>query len=1681
MAGSPSYYYSNNTKELQKNIEEELKNGSKKRKKLQEENESLQKKLQELKAEAEKKKTEYNDKVKSLNDEKNNSKKIIADIDKDILEKQNKSDAKKKEVTLLKKSLDDKENDVKKINSGKNKNERAFQDEKTRIESDIAKEKQKLQEKEAEKNQNNADTDELNKSIRDLNDQLLGKKDELKNELDKKFKEKIEDDFKKQLETYFDTISNSINMGKLKDFITDLKNFVEILDRCKEYSREDYTIQQILDDAVECFENLQKLAGYTKEDLLIDQITGVGDDNLFRLEKFDMIDDNIKKTLFAIVELYGYFDHSNSKLLKKKFTHFNDTFSCLDTIYDSPDKQTIMNMTNDVFIDIPDEFSSDFQTYKQAYLPEKQVDDTRDCLVGYNRLRQQSAGKVSVSYTKRAEDALKAAGTWRAEPSSTGESSSGDIDENNRIKDCSMFDEKRATILNTIKYQEIINNFREIEGKFLNEGKSKYGKVGGLVSGYLYSGYSTENNKKMDIIDGFDKTEIQSLNNTDLSEKIADYKQLSTLIKHRIETHNASFDNLWNDFVKWARELSDVRSKTIFGNFFKECIGLKEMPQNFNQIDMNNAFFKNSFENCPDIIYFMMNNFYTPCINDLVIKIQDTSERKLKQIFMRYINDNEKRKIVLHIKQKIEGDFLTLIQNNIDAIENTIIFFIYNVNLLYCKTKATDKKLDDYLQLLLAEKEEREKRDKEEKDAADKKAANTLKLKEYLSALLILLNTKKNDLQGSVDEKSNLDGSVESLPSRINQLETDVEEYPTSVDNRVQKLLDVEDPYRELNKLKTTILEIDEKLKTFLSSSQQVDSKIEKSQTEYTTLYQENFVTTSTNIPDFLSELDVGDGDIKTDPFFTALKKEIEKLENDYESDDQIGILLNECINLHQKIIAMFKDRSDYSEHNENKRKCDDLIEHIESALDVINCFDRAASACTELNVNIVDAFNKIINEINTTIFSKIVGDINENQVFTSFREIEAYKTSIKRKFREVKTKYSEKTFTCETSGDNKQSVLDFITPYVEIFNTLKNNESNNKLLNIIRLFKGFYESSRFIKELTAEEFIEQLIICFWVEGKKVEAHAGKGTFFTLLKENDLPEAANPKSFTQAQPPYYKTLKYIMLTSHDIGERFQITISDIETDFPEFETKLSGESGFLQQLVKKTQELCAIRSSGVGYNDVFQAKEKDFLQVIKDLQKFLEKYYRLKGEITYFKYNFLLNKYNTVKQYRDWFTPFVNEVKQFSSNNLKFSGNIELYKLYIEFLNNYFTEYKRQIVRSPAPEPKREENYGTPSRIPEWSMRSLPPRGDQGPAYIWKQLDIFSNKTEGFFRPLPPYTGITMGPIGAQQPLFPDGMKQSLLWVFFDTVNPNSVMSPPYRGWIDPGRDANTSRMRDPDLPTGAFRKFFGETATFYNHYMPNAGVKKLPITRFSKDIKQHVTVLDSLKGLEMGIQQIKYNEFCEKLYDLAASLGPDEGLILRDPDFKKQFTKFVILTDYYFGGGLTRSDLSDSAIKQIISKIDSNRFCNQDQKGQGVLSGTRPQDSGIDSGLYSGRCMNNPVTDHHLHLSSGWDSSIHPDRKFIRPDDRAAGMDPTALPGRRTGLPDGSATSRGRPGSAGPMALSQQRGSQTARPRMAWQGGGGKKTKRLHKKKRGKRTRHCKKNHTRPLRKKKVKPTKKK
>ena len=461
-----------------------------------------------------------------------------------------------------------------------------------------------MQEKEAEKNQNNADTDELNKSIRDLNDQLLGKKDELKNELDKEFKKKIEDDFKKQLETYFNTISNSINTGsKLNEFITDLKKFIEILDRCEEYSGKDYTIKKILDDAVKCFGNLQKLAGYTKEDLLIDQITGVGNDNLFRLEKFDMVDDNIKKTLLAIVKLYNdylnNFQPSDDKPdiipgIIKNFTDFKDDFELLDTIYNLTEnlgQVTIPNMTEGVSINIPVKFSADFTKYKQRAPKEE----------------------VSVYFTPTSEQALRAAGKWQ--------------DKNLKTSDCSRFaDQGDTTILDGIKYQQIIENLRNIARKFLNDnGSLKYGGLKNLVFSDLYDIYKyDETNADIDEVDideeQYNKKieELSDLSVSDLSAEINKYTHLSAIIKGRILNHQNIFENLWTNFESWQKNLVKIRSKTIFGKIFNgnPLTRSRPKPSEVNESTVSKAFLNNSFKDSSDIINFMTENFYKHYITD---------------------------------------------------------------------------------------------------------------------------------------------------------------------------------------------------------------------------------------------------------------------------------------------------------------------------------------------------------------------------------------------------------------------------------------------------------------------------------------------------------------------------------------------------------------------------------------------------------------------------------------------------------------------------------------------------------------------------------------------------------------------------------------------------------------------------------------------------------------------------------------------------------------------------------------------------------------------------------------------------------------------------------------------------------------------------------------------------------
>lgn len=104
------------------------------------------------------------------------------------------------------------------------------------------------------------------------------------------------------------------------------------------------------------------------------------------------------------------------------------------------------------------------------------------------------------------------------------------------------------------------------------------------------------------------------------------------------------------------------------------------------------------------------------------------------------------------------------------------------------------------------------------------------------------------------------------------------------------------------------------------------------------------------------------------------------------------------------------------------------------------------------------------------------------------------------------------------------------------------------------------------------------------------------------------------------------------------------------------------------------------------------------------------------------------------------------------------------------------------------------------------------------------------------------------------------------------------------------------------------------------------------------------------------------------------------------------------------------------------------------------------------------------------------------PDGRTCVPHDRERGWNSTKrLDEHATLHIAGTVTGSSRPNSAKQQGAIDRNPEIVTAGRGRFGGGGGKKTKRLHKKKRGKWTRHCKKNQTRPLRKNKAKPTKKK
>ena len=214
-------------------------------------------------------------------------------------------------------------------------------------------------------------------------------------------------------------------------------------------------------------------------------------------------------------------------------------------------------------------------------------------------------------------------------------------------------------------------------------------------------------------------------------------------------------------------------------------------------------------------------------------------------------------------------------------------------------------------------------------------------------------------------------------------------------------------------------------------------------------------------------------------------------------------------------------------------------------------------------------------------------------------------------------------------------------------------------------------------------------------------------------------------------------------------------------------------------------------------------------------------------------------------------------------------------------------------------------------------------------------------------------------------------------------------------------------------------------------------------------DLIEHRKVYTHLQKYR---DNISYSKLCDHFKNVILTENHNSE-ILSDKTFVKEFIKFIILYDFYINqpkkksrGASKSPELSSAEVINLLSQIDTDPDCNNITQTTSTQKEQRNQ--GSPKKMTCGKVA--------------WNSTQKTDGKLF--------LSGKEFPWERS---QGSKTGRSRPTTAQDTPAA---GRPTPRGM-----GGGKKTKRLHKKKRGKRTRHFKKNQTRPLRKNKVKPTKKK
>ena len=656
MAGSPSYYYSNNTKELQKKIDDEIKKKKKERDAIEKDIEEIKKKIKKLEDDTDKKENDHKVKNDEYVETRRKSEEIIKDLDNKLKQTNDEKNKQKNNLTqhkiLLnteKESLEKKNIDYQKYLDNINKDKNTTEDKKRELEEVLRVAKEKAKE-DAEKY--SADQKSANDEFQSANKEMNEKRDELKNYFDNEYDVKITKGLLSKLrEEYLDELNKYVNdSSNFRDFINKLNTFLNFLNKCND---DNYNFQEKLGNGYECLNSFKTLIE-TIDDVEDDIINIINEGNgvLFSIKIFDEDGDDNSGTILNVIlqnlailfEKINRFKPIVAEKLSVNFFKYMNTYNLHTEIYGTETINRLNYMTDNLIVNPLELTKKNFDNFYKNF------------------------ANLTVA----------------------------------KLNNCDLINTDQE-LTNNIKFLEIFNEFTQLNTNFANFDRSLL---------LINTTHDMFNKRKYDDLDSMQ----QEVNETFSLDEI-NIKELTGMITS-LKKYNTNIENMKEIITEFITESCDSGGCTRRSyNFNTELWILNLGKYNFNQIifkdyidkidnpdkfllvsHMSNDIFQQYSQlkdNNPDtLLNFFIDNFYkkyTIIFKQLYTnsELDNIDFRPVYEIFNHYIN-NENKGARDHIEELIgtteqNESFLNAINKNADVITKSFIYFMYNINLLYCK------------------------------------------------------------------------------------------------------------------------------------------------------------------------------------------------------------------------------------------------------------------------------------------------------------------------------------------------------------------------------------------------------------------------------------------------------------------------------------------------------------------------------------------------------------------------------------------------------------------------------------------------------------------------------------------------------------------------------------------------------------------------------------------------------------------------------------------------------------------------------------------------------------------------------------------------------------------------------------------------------------------------------------